>query len=165
MKKELLTGVVVAGVALTAAARPHWGHGGHHYHVGWGHAGRYGWPAFGAGLVGGLVGNAQLGGRVVVSAPLVVPAPTIVSSPVIYPATTIVPQTQVVYPQQQVVYPQQQVVYPQQQVVYPQQQVVYPQPASAQAAPVQQTIVEKHYYYMTPEAAQAIKSEAVQQRQ
>ena len=158
MKKELLTGVVVAGVALTAAARPYWGYGGHHYHVGWGHAGRCGWPALGAGLVGGLVGNALLGGRVVVSAPLVVPAPTIVSSPVICPATTIVPQTQVVYPQQQVVYPQQ-------QVVYPQQQVVYPQPASAQAAPVQQTIVEKHYYYMTPEAAQAIKSEAVQQRQ
>ena len=47
MKKELLTGALVAGVALTGAARPHWGHGGRHF-----------WPGFAGGAVGAFAAHA-----------------------------------------------------------------------------------------------------------
>ena len=142
MKKELLTGAVVAGVALTAAARPHWGHGGHHF-----------WPGFAGAVVGHAMSDAIWAARGYRPAygyygygygyPVV--APTVVAAPVVYQ------QPQVIYQQ------------PVQTVAYPQQQVVYWQPAPA-AQPIQQPapqpqevrIVVEHQYNVTTQAVQSV---------
>ena len=161
MKKELLTGLTAATVALTAGARPcgpgfgghHGFHGGprfhgapHHFHGGWGHAGRYGWPAVGAGLAGAWAARAYSdavwaaqGFRPVYNYGYGygygygVVAPTVVSSPVVYQQ----PVQQVVYQQ-----PAQQVVYQQ-----PAPQVVQQAPVMQQAPQPQEIkIVVEHQY-------------------
>jgi len=95
--------VLILGVALAAGAvwaRPHHGggpHGGprgpmvHHvgprmpmhrppphfrHHGGWGHSGRYFWPGFVGGVIGGVVADALV-------APTVITTPTVVTTPVV----------------------------------------------------------------------------------
>ena len=121
MEKKILTKVVVAGFACVAIcgaalARPHGGFGGHHrggpgpgfHHMGprhgfgpsfhhhhhhsyWGRGGRYFWPGFFGGVVGGAIYDAiATPSTVVVSTPTVVTTPTVVSTPVVTaPVSTV----------------------------------------------------------------------------
>ena len=163
MKKELLTGLTAATVALTAGARPcgpgfgghhhfggphHFG-GHHHFHGGWGHGGRYGWPAVGAGLVAGAWAARAYSDAYWASRAYYNYGYTYgVAAPVVYQSTPVVYQQ----PVQQVVYQQ------------PAQQVVYQQPAPQviQQAPQPQEvkIVVEHQY----PAQTAVQSNQAQQQ-
>ena len=151
MKKELLTGALVAGAALTGAARPHWGHGGHHF-----------WPGFAGGAVGAFTAHAISDAMWASRGYLPVyrgyygygvVTPTVVTAPVV--------SSPVIYQQPQVVY--------QQPVV---QQPVYQQPVVQQARPVQQPapqpqevrIVVDHQY-PAQAVQQATQNNQQQQRQ
>ena len=74
---------------------PHFGPGPafhhHHHYSGWGRGGRYFWPGFVGGVVGGAIYNAVAApSTVVVSTPTVVTTPSVVTTPVVAtPVSTV----------------------------------------------------------------------------
>ncbi len=97
MKKAIIA-VAMAVMAVGAFARPHGGFHGrghfrpapihHHYHhSGWGRGGRYFWPGFVGGVVGGIVYDSLVTPNVVVTQPVV--TQPVVTQPVIVKETVI----------------------------------------------------------------------------
>ena len=67
----------------------------HHHHSGWGHGGRYFWPGFVGGVVGGVLTDAIIGPRVIT-------APVVTTPVVTTPVVTTPVVTAPVYTSQQV---------------------------------------------------------------
>lgn len=99
MKKAIIA-VVVAAMAVGAFARPHGGFHGrghfrpapihHHYHH---HGGRYFWPGFVGGVVGGIVYDSLVTPKVIVKESVV--TQPVVTQPVIIKETVVQPPQQV----------------------------------------------------------------------
>ena len=112
LTKVAVAGVVCMAICGTALARPHGGFGGHHHggpgpgfhHIGprhgfgpsfhhrhhgfWGRGGRYFWPGFVGGGVGGAIYTACAPSTVVVSSPAVVTTPVVTTPIVTTPVVT-----------------------------------------------------------------------------
>ena len=74
----ILKGRLAGGGAPPIHHGWHGGYHHHHYHGGyWGHGGRYFWPGFVGGLIGGAISST------VVASPTVVATPTVVTTPVV----------------------------------------------------------------------------------
>ena len=110
--KKILIVVGVAALSLGAFARPHGGHCfrtgpgprfhapmHHHYHHHggfWGRGGRNFWPGFVGGVVGGVLYDAIVPPRPIVTSTVVTPAPTVVvQQPVVTTPVVAAPVQQV----------------------------------------------------------------------